>query len=194
MYGTSGVRTSGAVLLFLGMFMIALPAKAQNETPQLEVYGGYDYVRFNINANVSGFPPRESVNLNGGGGQLEYNANNWLGMVGDLGGYYGSTAGGRGGAFSYLLGPRLNLRRERITPFAQVLVGGFLSSSGIGRPGPENNFAMSAGGGLDFKVSRLIAIRPVQAEYFMTAIPDGLKDRQNNFRFSTGIVFRFGNK
>ena len=34
-------------------------------------------------------------------------------------------------------------------------------------------------------------IRPVQAEYFMTKIPDGLSNRQNNFRFSTGIVFRF---
>lgn len=173
---------------------MAPPAKAQNEIPKLEAYGGYDYVRFNINASVSGFPPTESVNLNGGSGQLEYNPNNWLGIVGDLGGYYGSAAGERGGAFSYLFGPRVNLRRDGITPFAQVLLGGFLSSSGIGRPGPENNFAMSVGGGLDFKVSRLIAIRPVQAEYFMTTLPDSVNNRQNNFRFSTGIVFRFGGR
>jgi hypothetical protein len=35
-------------------------------------------------------------------------------------------------------------------------------------------------------------LRPVQAEYLLTKIPDGLNNQQNNFRFSTGIVFRFG--
>jgi hypothetical protein len=34
--------------------------------------------------------------------------------------------------------------------------------------------------------------RPIQAEYLMTKIPDGLNSRQNNFRFGAGIVFRFG--
>jgi hypothetical protein len=33
--------------------------------------------------------------------------------------------------------------------------------------------------------------RMVQAEYFLTKIPDGL-NRQNNLRFSVGIVHRFG--
>lgn len=131
------MRTSYAPCLLLTILSIALSANAQNETPKVELYGGYDYIHFNINANVSGFPPKESVNLNGGGGQLEYNATDWLGVVGDLGGYYASTAGGaRGGAFSYLFGPRLNLRRGNITPFAHVLVGGFLSTSGIGTGGP----------------------------------------------------------
>jgi len=51
---------------------------------------------------------------------------------------------------------------------------------------------MTAGGGIDIKITKLIAIRPVQAEYFLTKIPDGLNNRQNNFRFSAGIVFRFG--
>jgi hypothetical protein len=32
----------------------------------------------------------------------------------------------------------------------------------------------------------------VQAEYFMTKIPDGLNNRQNNFRLGAGIVIRFG--
>ncbi|MGA7921431.1 MAG: hypothetical protein WCA38_17360 [Candidatus Acidiferrales bacterium] len=186
------MRISCAVFLLLGILGAAWPAKAQDETPKLEAYGGYDYIRFNINAKVSGFPPAESVNLNGGSGQLEYNANNLVGIVGDFGGYYGSTAGSSGGAFSYLFGPRLNFRRGLVTPFAQVLLGGFASTSGIGQFGAQNHFAMSAGGGLDFKVSGVVAIRPVQAEYFMTTIPDGLNNRQNSFRFSTGIVFRFG--
>jgi hypothetical protein len=51
---------------------------------------------------------------------------------------------------------------------------------------------MTAGGGIDVKVSKRVSIRPLQAEYFLTKIPDGLSKRQNNFRFGAGIVFPFG--
>jgi hypothetical protein len=47
---------------------------------------------------------------------------------------------------------------------------------------------------VDIQVTKLIAIRPVQAEYFLTTIPDGLNSRQNSFRFSAGVVFRLGKK
>jgi hypothetical protein len=51
---------------------------------------------------------------------------------------------------------------------------------------------MTAGGGVDFNVSRHIAIRPFQGEYFLTKFSDGNNNRQNNFRYSAGIVFRLG--
>jgi hypothetical protein len=51
---------------------------------------------------------------------------------------------------------------------------------------------MTAGGGIDVKISKHFAIRPAQAEYFLTKIPDGLNNRQNNFRFGAGIMLRFG--
>ncbi|MFZ0738089.1 MAG: hypothetical protein WBL70_10435 [Candidatus Acidiferrales bacterium] len=92
----------------------------------------------------------------------------------------------------YLFGPRVNLRRGVVTPFVQVLLGGVVTSSGIERFGWQSHFAMTAGGGIDVRVSKHFSIRPVQAEYFMTRIPDGLNNRQNNFRFGAGIVFRFG--
>jgi len=187
------MRNALAVLIFTAIF--AAPSLwAQTETPQVEIYGGYDYVRFNITSSVSGFSPLESVNLNGGGGQVECNVNRWLGLVGDFTGYYGARTGGSGGAFSYLFGPRLNWRRGRFTPFAQVLVGGFASTTGIASSGLQNHFALAAGGGVDIKVTKLISIRPVQAEYFLTTIPDGLNSRQNSFRFSAGVVFRLGKK
>ncbi|MGD0425340.1 MAG: outer membrane beta-barrel protein [Candidatus Acidiferrales bacterium] len=187
------MRKSFAVVLLLALLAIALPAHAQDETSQLEAYGGYDYVRFNINTNYPGAPPSASYNASGGGGQLEYNANNWLGIVGNLDGYYvskNSTA--LAGAFSYLSGPRFNWRRGRIAPYAQLLLGGLAATSGIGHSGTTNAFAMAAGGGMDFKLSKLISIRPIQAEYYLTKFPDGLNNRQNNFRLSSGVVFRFG--
>jgi hypothetical protein len=181
---------SFAIALLSALLGIAVPVSAQTETSKLEAYGGFYYSHFNINANVSGFPPASTYNGYGGGGQLEYNATNLLGIAGDLAGYYFPTQGYPGGAFSYLFGPRLNFRRGKLTPFAQVLPGGILTSSGIGQPGPQNHFAMAAGGGIDFTVSQRIALRPAQAEYFMTKIPDGFNNRQNNFRFSTGIAVR----
>jgi outer membrane immunogenic protein len=112
--------------------------------------------------------------------------------VGDLDGYLVTKGMPLAGVFSYLFGPRINLRRGKTIPFGQVLIGGVLATSGIGHPAATNAFAATAGGGFDFKVSRLISIRPVQAEYFLTKFPDGLDNRQNNFRFGSGIVFRFG--
>src|SRR5580692_5687082 len=130
------------------------------------------------------------------GGQIEYNVNRWLGAVGDLGGFLATSSGNgafAGAGFTYLFGPRVNFRRGRVTPFAQILFGGVRTTDGIAQStGTENNFAMTAGGGIDFKVSRHVSFRPVQAEYFMTKIPDGLNNRQDNFRFGGGVVFRFG--
>ncbi len=189
------VKELFAFVLLLGLFATARPVKAQEQTSKLEAYGGYYYARFNVNASAAGGAPSETFNGNGGGGQLEYNANNWLGVVGDMAGY-GATATTNGalvgGAFTYLFGPRVNFRRGKVTPFAQTLFGGILTTDGIGHSGYENNFAMTAGGGIDFKVSRHVSVRPVQAEYFMTKIPDGLNNRQDNLRIGAGIVVRLG--
>jgi opacity protein-like surface antigen len=186
-----------SVGLLLGLFGTVLLANAQEEPSKVELYGGYYFARFNVNANLSGVAPSETFNGNGGGGQFEYNASNWLGVVADLAGYGAtSTVNGAlvGGAFTYLFGPRANFRRGKVTPFAQTLFGGIRTTDGIGESGPENNFAMTAGGGIDLKVSRHVSVRPVQAEYFMTRLPDGLNNRQNNLRIGAGISVRLGGK
>ena len=186
---------SGLVVLIL-VIGFALPAKAQDVTPRFEAYGGYYYTRFNVNANVPGIAPSATYNGNGGGGQLEYNINRWLGAVTDLGGFIATSSGNgafAGAGFTYLFGPRVNFRRGKIAPFAQALFGGVRTTDGIAQStGTENNFAMTAGGGIDCKVSKHVSVRPIQAEYFMTKIPDGLNNRQNDFRFGAGVVFRFG--
>jgi opacity protein-like surface antigen len=176
------MRKSYWVLGLLAIFAFALRAKAQDQKPKAELYVGYDYVRLTSGGN--------SFNFNGGSGQLAYNVNNWLGVAGDLGGYYTSN-GFHAGIISYQFGPRVNLRRYgRVTPFAQVLFGGARSID----TSPENAFAMTAGGGVDFKISEHFAVRPVQVEYFRTNFTDGANNRQNNFRYSAGIIFLFGRR
>lgn len=176
------MRKSFRVGALLAIFGLALPAMAQDEAPKAEVYAGYDYARVNDLGT--------SFNFNGGSGQLAYNANHWLGIVGDLGGYYTSN-GFHAGIFSYLFGPRISLRgRGKLTPFAQVLFGGARSIDNS----PLNAFAMTAGGGIEYRISEHFSIRPVQAEYWLTKFTDGLNNRQNNFRYSAGIIFRFGRR
>jgi hypothetical protein len=53
---------------------------------------------------------------------------------------------------------------------------------------------MTAGGGVDVKVSPHFAIRPIQAKYFLTQFSNNTTTRQNNFRYSAGVVFQFGKR
>jgi len=183
-------------LIFTAAAWATPSARAQEDisTPRIELYGGYDYVRFNVNANVSGQPPSQTFNGNGGGGQLVFNLNNWFGVLGDVSGIWATNSRASGAAVPYLFGPRASLRRAKMTLFGQVLVGGVATSSGIESSGWQNNFAMTVGGGLDIRVSEHVSIRPVQAEYFLTKIPDGLSNRQNNFRFSAGVSLLLGRR
>lgn len=192
------MRESLAVGLLFALLGIALLAKAQEEPSRFDLYGGYYYARVNVNANVPGIAPSATYIGEGGGGQLKYNAKNWLGVVGDLSGFYATSAGNgafAGAFWAYLLGPRVNFRHGKFTPFVQALFGGVRTTDGIAQStGTENNFAMTTGGGIDFKLSRRVSLRPIQAEYFMTKIPDGLKNRQDNLRIGAGIVLRLGRR
>jgi outer membrane protein OmpA-like peptidoglycan-associated protein/opacity protein-like surface antigen len=185
--------------------------RRSSKTPRVELFGGYSYWRA---------LPTYAVNriawTHGGSASVAYNLNDWLGLVVDFGGYrvtrsgpVGTPTGGivssSGNVFSYLLGPRISFRRDRFTPFVQALFGGAhasqvtLSGCTVGCTSlPDDDaFAMTAGGGVDFTVSRRFAIRLVQAEYLMTRFLDASTNTahrvtQNNMRLSAGIVYRFG--
>jgi len=186
-------------------------------TPKVEWFLGYSYLR-----GMPGLEPANRLYwLNGGSTSIAFNFNRYLGLVADVGGFADSaielpgTGGGAstvmssyGAVFPYLFGPRLSYRsHERVTPFLQVLFGGIYASkvmldTGCGGAGctplpAENKFAWTGGGGLDIKVSHHVAIRIVQVEYLMTNFENhnsGISELQNDMRFSSGIVFRFGGK
>ena len=170
-----------------GLLLLMTVTAAAQDNPKAEVFGGYSYLRANPGLGVPGF------NLNGGSGSVAFNPTKVIGIVGDFGVYhagniYGSGVGGN--IVSYLFGPRLSYRRDRITPFAQVLFGGAHASGG---GTSSNSFAMALGGGLDITATDNIAIRVIQGEYVMTRFNIiGVATNQNNARISAGVVFRFG--
>jgi opacity protein-like surface antigen len=182
----------GAMLLFAGI------ASAQNETPKAEVFGGYSYLHVNVQGSTA--------NFNGGSGSFSYNPNQWLGLVGDFGGYHWSGSGQDANLISYLFGPKFAYRHGSLTPFVQTLFGGAHISGSASvcdtarvRPQAvigacsvsENAFAMAIGGGLDWNATPHIGIRLVQAEYVLTKFKAGANDQQNNARVSAGVVFRW---
>ncbi len=193
-----------ALQLALVMSLSAVNAAAQTQTartlstPRVEIAGGYSLLRSETVAG-SGF------NLHGGSVSIAANVNDWLGFVGDFGYYRNksiSTAGFGLNVASYTFGPRISYRGfEHFTPFAHQLIGAAHASgtlytqgfaSGTSTPGAVNSFAMATGGGLDYNLSRHIAVRAVQAEWLFTTLPNGASNRQNYTRFTFGAVFRFG--
>ena len=196
--------------------MFALVAAAA-DVPKMETFLGYNFVRFNPNSDV--FP---SFNANGGGGQFVYNVNKWIGGVVDVGAVTKGTLNGFNvdtTVINFVAGPRVTFHNHsRFIPFGQVLFGGAYATASVPvtmtgggaivPPGiilpptvtarlnaSHTGFAMFAGGGLDIKLSKHIAFRPVGADYYLTRLPSlftGDTTNRNNFRYSAGINFLLG--
>src|SRR5712692_6813514 len=169
----------GGLILFA-----AVPAMAQ-DYPKGEVGGNYTYVRINPGGS----------NCQGGGGSVAGNLNHYFGVAGEFGGCkVTGLSGGSAHVFSYLFGPRVTYRTHGgLEPFGEALVGGArLTATPTGGPSTSlNSFSFAVGGGADYKFSRSIAIRFIQADYVFTHFA-GVK--QNNVRIQAGIVFRFGGR
>jgi hypothetical protein len=183
-------------------------------TPRLELFVGYTYLRV---FPTVGFGNRIYW-MNGGSTSIAFNLNRYLGLVGDFGGFNETrlmiTTGNPpqatgpfeavdgGSAYTFLGGPRVSLRNHtRLTPFVQALFGEMYATQVSLCPTctsilpAQNAFALTAGGGLDIRLTHRIAIRAVQGEYFMTRFENlatGKTSSQADARLSTGLVFRFG--
>ena len=176
-------------------------------TPRFEVAGMFQYVNF--------FPgPFSNFNNYGATGSFTYNANRWLGLTAEIGGYHftrqifgapitnpdGSvtlpTQSITGSWQTYMVGPRLNLRKfDHFVPFAEVLFGAAHSGAQLNGTGDQTDFAMAAGGGVDVILTKYLAWRFFEADYLMTNFSGtlvGANAHQDNFRIGSGLVLRWG--
>jgi hypothetical protein len=158
------------ISLVLGLFAVgAVSSQAQDKA---ELFGGFSYMRF------------QSSNLNGWEISGQYKFRDWLGAVADVDGHYGSINGIGTSTYTYLFGPQIS-RPSTISPFGHILIGGAHNSTGgVG----NSSFSMAVGGGVDAEMAEGFHWRLIQTDYLMTQFAGR---SQNNFRFSTGIVFRF---
>jgi outer membrane protein OmpA-like peptidoglycan-associated protein len=167
--------------------------------PRYEIAGMYEYINFRPGSPFTNF------NAQGGAASFTYNASKWLGLTGEFAGYdfkrslfpfTGSSADINGSMTSYLFGPRLNWRKfDYFVPFAEFLVGGARGDVELVGTGSQSAFALATGGGVDMVLTKNLAWRVAQLDYFMTTFSGpavGASARQNSLRAGTGLVFRFG--
>jgi hypothetical protein len=208
-------------LLFSAALLTAAVAAA-TDMPSAEAYFGYNLVHFSPNSsfipsfNAHGGVAQFVYNFHSSVGVVvDLGAVNQSGLL-------STNINNR--LFNFVVGPRYTFRKHsRFQPYGQVLVGGATASSsakitllpgGIIWPPPSwagvpilsqpveaefersrTGFALLTGVGLDIKLGKHVAFRPVEADYFMTRFPSILAQddiNRHHFRYSAGINFLFG--
>ena len=194
------------LFMFCAVLLVALAAWSQ-DFPRAEVAADYSYARF--------YPVQtRSLSLNGGGGAFVFNLNRYFGIKMDLQGYGSNTltqttsAGTlkvQGNLFTYMFGPQVKFRTQKLQPFAHVLFGAAHSNvygnltkacagscTTSGAPAGDA-FAMALGGGIDIPISKSFQFRPVEMDYMRTRFTNQFNNSaQSNFRYSAGVNFTFG--
>lgn len=172
---------------------------------KVETFFGYNYSRINSSTDVPSF------SANGGDAQVAVNVNSVLGLVGD----FGAVHNGNIADFhldttlvNFLFGPRFNIRKGRVVPYGQFLLGGIHAGTsgevastlpstlppiipGISNPKPgapvslrastsQTAFAYVLGGGLDLKINNVVSFRAIDLGWFMTRLQNVRSQQDKN--------------
>jgi len=202
-------------VLFGVIFFVGLTAWTQ-EFPRVEVGADYSYLRF-----APSGPYTKGHSLNGGGGSLTYNWNEYLGLKLDLQGYTSNTTGFnippnstflsgiignvQGNMFTFLFGPQMKIRAYKIQPFGHLLFGGahtnvygnaFKSfcqpgSCAVTKAPTAEAFAMDFGGGVDIPINTTISFRPAQFDYLLTRFSNSFTKTSNQNNFRYSVGIVF---
>jgi outer membrane protein OmpA-like peptidoglycan-associated protein len=187
--------------------LVGVAISQDQPAPKWEIYGGYSFVY--PNANVHGLlpggilpasSPLES-NPRGAGASVTYDLNRWFGLTLDASTHWGSGETGVAqriddAGFSNLsFGPKFTFRRTHFSPFLEALVGDH-------RLMPDafhdiDKLGLMFGGGLDFNLSKHVALRLPRVDYVMSsyrygpAATTGSTDLRG-IRAQAGLVFTWG--
>jgi hypothetical protein len=161
------------IVLFGSLLLLPLAAHAQGYS----LYGGYSFLHLDSSPNTA--------NLNGWDAAFTDNFVPAVGITVDVSGAYGSINGVSGSNFhTFMFGPQLRFP-STVSPFVRAMVGG----AHVGGGGASGtSLAAGFGGGIDVRVNKLIAFRPVQFDYIHSHFDSY---GQDNFRFSIGLVVHF---
>lgn len=191
------LKTSVTVITTL----CALSGLAAAQVPTSgNVFVGYSFE--SANPSALGVPAPQNPgrpNLQGWEATLEGKVLPPIGIVADFSGHYGSQnyaiavpAGSgpispsvTGHEEEVMFGPRFSASWGNFRPFAEFEFG--LAHMGTDVFGSSTSFAFTTGGGLDYRITRIVGWR-TEAGFVWTRFFD---QSQGNIRLSTGIVFHF---
>ena len=200
---TASKRTVAILAIGLTILLLAVSTAAQTHYAKDEIFGGYSAL----------FP--------NGWQELDYRSNTIpnafdvsntlyfchfcnLGWVLDGSGHYrgGTTppnllngSEDSTGVGYALTGLQYKWHTESFSPFARVLIGGANISPDCCH-GTRWSLAVGGGGGIDWKLSRRISFRMIQADYIYSSythtFPSSHPQGWNSVRLATGLVFSLG--
>jgi hypothetical protein len=185
-------------LVALAAFLLLGISSAQNIP--IEVFGGYSYYSLDLPANqVNGVATSTRLAMNGW--DISGSVGRWhhLSAEGDVSGHSVSNCNNNTTVncsnFSYMFGPRYNLREgSKMTFFVHGLVGqdrGTLAINGASLT--DTSLAFAGGVGVDYWMYRHIGIQLGPVDYIYTRhLSADSYPSQSNLRASAGVVFRFG--
>jgi hypothetical protein len=167
-------------LVLLLMLGTASPAGAQ-DMPRVQVFGGYSYIRY----DTASFGFANSTGVNGYNFSPAYNIIRGFGVVVELSGQYKTNLNFR----DLAVGPQFIYLRGKKTFIAHLLIGDSRSLIQAGTPQEDTARVVAFGGGMDYDLTPRFAVRAFQIDYLHTTL---FNATQSNFRFSTGLVYRWG--
>ncbi len=184
-----------------------LAAAQDQPAPKWELYGGYSFLYPNANVHAllpGGLLPVSSPlesNPRGVGGSITYDFNRWFGLTLDASTHWGSGETGLvkqidDTAFTNIsFGPKVTFRSAHVSPFLEALVGDHRLTPDVFHDIDKLGFML--GGGLDFKVSKHVALRVPRVDYVMSSYRYGPSTTTSStdlrgVRLQAGLVFNFG--
>ena len=168
-------RLAAAVLAFVAFLALSIPMSAQL-LPAGNVYAGVSY------GSLTNVVVRQSYRgWNGSFEDMLLSNHPHLGFVLDASGFYRTNVI----LYNFLGGARLSTNYGRWRPFAHAMAGDRnINSNGF----VTNQWLVDLGGGTDYKLSFRNFSWRVQGDYMFSHY---LSANQNDFRASTGLVWRF---
>jgi hypothetical protein len=221
------MRKALGLLICFGLMTLPAAAQFKSkggDVPSFEIGGGFTYRSFNAQTNEFEFDNSISseprIPMNGFFATVAYNFNGFVGVVSDFDWTRANVPNdvgvpGNDTFSSLMVGPQIYpIGHHRLTPFAHVEFGlaHFRQDAtnspagegcGVAQEGfpcflTDGSFAVDAGGGVDFSVTKMIAIRAGefdwdQSRMFEPGTATGNKN-QSNWKVKAGIIIRFGGK
>jgi len=127
-----------------------------------EISGGYSYLNGNLLRHASGWDLSGSKTLGWDAGRKP-----WIGIKGEFSAYHQSNNTGHLDDHNFLIGPQFFYVFSHSTVNGCGLAG--ISHIG-GTQGNHSGFASALGGSFDLDITRVVALRMAQVDYYMANV------------------------
>jgi hypothetical protein len=180
----------------LASFLLLGISFAQN-LPEVDVFGGYSYLGFELPANPSAGTSSTRLALNGWDASASFFRFHHFSAEADFAGHTLNDCASTTFScsnFTYMFGPRYNIGSGKLTYFVHGLVGQDRATLAFnGTTLTDTSISAAAGVGVDYWLFRHIGVQLGPVDYtYARHLNSYNVASQNNFRAAGGVAFRFG--